>query len=359
MSEYISPENFLNQLVNGIINYWRKFTGSAMTDAEMASIDYQNDWSEDMYIKYFSPEQQLKSTAAGYDAVGLNRMLMAGNSPGATSPSSGSSSSGGASPLGLMDAITSLIGLKNQRTKMDRDWNLEHERMRNERYDIETRRMQTENYGEYLRIVGQGQQQKNDAFWTMFGLEVGEKEANIGLKSAQQEYFWQVANSETTRRRLMESGIEVNNMQVALLGVQKSIEEAKKLYADRYYKAVAELSEYSASSANIDLEVKEKLHGKELLYHGAVAELANIIFDAGMKKDIWEGEAFKQSISGKMTKKDWTQGVLGLLKTLIAGGAAVAVAGVRAGASAVVPPFAGNNPAYNPQTFNPNYSLGI
>lgn len=346
-------------VIRGIVNYWNKLTGADATDAELANIDYQNEWSEDMYNKYYSPEQQLKSQAAGFDAIGLNRMLMAGNSPGATSPSSGSASSGAASPLGIMDAISSLLGVRNQRTKLKQDWALESEHLSNEKFANETRRLEAENYGEYLRILGQGQQQKNDAFWTMFGLDVQEKESNIGLKNAQQEYFWQVANSESVRRRLMESGIEVNNMSVAIQSVQKAILEAQSKYSDKYFSAVAELARIQQESAGIDLGVKNQLNEKKLLYHGAVAEIAEMIFQAGMSQDIWEGDAFKQAVSGKMTKKDWTQSVMGLLKTLIAGGAAIGVAGLRVGAKAIVPPFAGNNPAYNPQTFNPNLELGI
>ena len=44
-------------------------------------MDYQNSWQEDFYRKYGNPSAQIQSTAAGYDEVGLNRMLMAGQSP--------------------------------------------------------------------------------------------------------------------------------------------------------------------------------------------------------------------------------------------------------------------------------------
>ena len=63
---------------------------------------------------YLSPEAQLQSTARGFDSLGLNRMLMAGNSPGASASSVPQSSGGSASSSSaigdLIGAFTSLVG---------------------------------------------------------------------------------------------------------------------------------------------------------------------------------------------------------------------------------------------------------
>lgn len=77
----------------------------------------------EFYDTRLSPEQQIRSTALGYDAAGINRMALAGSSPGATTSSSASAGSPSASgnpstPVDIMGAVSAVMGLK-----MKKDYN--------------------------------------------------------------------------------------------------------------------------------------------------------------------------------------------------------------------------------------------
>lgn len=101
---------------------------SRMSKAEKESMDYEdsiNDENADLaYIRqrefqesYLTPEAQLKSQAAGMDAIGLNRMLIGGNTAGSTGSVQQSSGTSGAAPRnaspldvsGLITGISSLV----------------------------------------------------------------------------------------------------------------------------------------------------------------------------------------------------------------------------------------------------------
>lgn len=61
---------------------------------------------------YLTPAAQLKSQAAGYDAIGLNRMLLAGSQPGASAATApqASASGQGQVPLPSMEGLASMLG---------------------------------------------------------------------------------------------------------------------------------------------------------------------------------------------------------------------------------------------------------
>lgn len=109
----------LKEALKSAVKY---YTHSGMTNdkrEEMAEQDkYLDENREQDYAvekrgfeEMYGPEAQIKSEAAGYDAVGLNRMLMAGSSPGATastpSPSAPSASGGNGDPVA---ALMSVVG---------------------------------------------------------------------------------------------------------------------------------------------------------------------------------------------------------------------------------------------------------
>lgn len=332
---------------SAIESVFKYYTHSGLTGEKKEEMDYSNDLFVQNWDELTGPRAQINDTALGFDDIGLNRMMMAGNQPGATATSPSASGASGADPLGaILGTLMKFKGLSLEQQTIDNDKSLRE-------YANQTKRMEAENYGKYLDIMGNyygtkttGEEYKNQAFWTMFGLDYSSKDADIHLKDAQANYFMQVAQSETTRRLLMESGINVNNIQVAIGTIQKAILIAQQKYSDRYFKAVADLSKLQVDMTQIDATNYQTLQDKGLLYNGAVAELASVIFDAGMTLDIWEGDAFKKAVSGTMTKKDWTQTVTSILKTLIAGGAAVGVAGIRAASRGVVPPMINRPPAY-------------
>lgn len=328
-----------------------KVTGNKMTGAEeqAAALSFDNsqklaeqDYERkiDFYERFESPEARVRQ----YKDAGLNPMLLAGN--GASVSASGGVGAGSApvqssSGSALGGVLSAILGTVTKMQQINTERSLTSSQQDINRYQAETARIQATNYGAYLSALTTGQNQKNEVFYEAFGVDMQNKQADTKAKEAQASYLYEVAGSEVVRRSLMESGIRLNDSQTAMNEVQKAILKAQEKYSDRYFKSVAEISEYQSTIMAQDANVAERLgsKGKDFLYHRAVAECADMIFKAGMDLDIWEGDAFKQAVDGKMTKKDWTEVTMGVLKTILAGGAVVGATAIRSAARAVVPPM--------------------
>lgn len=333
------------KIVSSVWNFINKTTGNAMTTAEQQAAETtlknqqvlnqeEFDRKIDFYERFESPAARVRQ----YKEAGLNPMLLAGN--GASVSASGGVGSAGSAPASTSsgDVLGSVLGSILGAVTKTKQINMERE-MRSRDLDIKDK--QIDAYSQYLSALTTGQNQKNDVFYEAFGVDMANKQADTAAKDAQANYLYQVASSEVVRRRLMESGIRLNDSQIACNEIQKAILEAQEKYSDRYFKAIAEISEYQSTLLSIDADIASRLSksGNDLLYHKAVAECAQMIFDAGMKLDIWEGDAFKAAVDGKMTKKDWTEVTIGVIKTLLAGGAVVGATALRAASRAVVPPM--------------------
>lgn len=331
----------LFRLLSTSLESWlKKVSGSGLTSAEqeLAETTLRNqqvlnqqeyDRKIDFYERFESPIAQVRQ----YKQAGLNPMLLAGSGAGAAASGGvGSAGSAPASSVPMADILGSILGFVTKKKQMDQEKALRE-------YENETQRLQVTNYGAYLAALTKGQEQKNDTFYEAFGVDMQGKEADIKAKEAQATYLNEVAGSEVVRRSLMESGIRLNDSQTAINEIQKAIIKAQSKYADKYFKAVAEISEAQATIEGINAGVEQKLaeKGKEYQYHARVAECADMIFKAGMDLDIWNGEAFQKAISGEMTKKDWTGSVISLLKTLIGAGAVLGASALRSSARGVVP----------------------
>lgn len=346
-----------------------KTTGSKMTPAEEQAADTtlknQQLLNEEEYARKIDFYERFESPAAQvrqYKEAGLNPMLLAGNgasvsaSGGVGSAGSASAQTSAGSALG--GVLSAVLGMVSKMKQIDTERSLTSSQQDINRYQAETARLQARNYGAYLAALTEGQNQKNSVFYEAFGVDMQNKQSDTKAKEAQASYLYEVAASETVRRSLMESGIRLNDSQTAMNEVQKAILKAQEKYSGRYFKAIAKISEYQSTIVAQDANVAERLgfKGKDFLYHRAVAECADMIFKAGMDLDIWEGDAFKQAVDGRMTKKDWTSTVFSLLKTVLAGGAIVGSAAIRSAAKVVVPPMP------NPSAYQPNawqYGAGV
>lgn len=90
--------SWLGNILDSVVKY---YTHSGMTGESKETMDYENNLFQQNWDERTGPRAQLNDTALAYDDIGLNRMLMAGNQPGATS-SSPSPSSSSADPLGTI-----------------------------------------------------------------------------------------------------------------------------------------------------------------------------------------------------------------------------------------------------------------
>lgn len=133
---FLPGKHILNWLTKGkldsvIDNLVASYSGVEMTNAQKQALKYEDELADEnadeAYRKevafqeaYLTPEAQLRSMAAGYDALGLNRMLMAGAQPGAsasTAPSAGTPSGSGESK-DISGILGNVIGAVMQSQKL-------------------------------------------------------------------------------------------------------------------------------------------------------------------------------------------------------------------------------------------------
>lgn len=340
---------FGNEEIATQISSWlNSQTGAHMTNASKENMDYsfdqQQQLNEQEYIRkreFYEDYESYAAQVRQMGEAGLNPALMYGNGA-SVSASGGIGSAGSAHPAdvggvgSLSNIIASIAGVVQRNKERKQEKAIADEQNRIRLYEAETHRVEAQNYGAYLTELTRGKQYENDTFFEMFGLKADEIEANIGLKNQQKEYFIQVANSESVRRQLMQSGIRLNDAETACATVQKAILEAQEKYSDKYFKAVADFQTANASIAGVEADIVDKTQVERL--DAAKAELADLIIRAGMDAKIFMGEAFQRSVEGEMTKKDWTQTVSKIVTSLIAGGAVVGATAIRGAARGVVPP---------------------
>lgn len=134
-----------------------------MSPADKQSLDYQDEIADqnaiDSYMRqkefqdaYLTPAAQIRSQAEGFQAVGLNKMLLGGSAPGASSSTGsqaqlGATSGNGTQNIGAL--IGSLIGAVQQSRKIDIE--ASHTSAQNEllRQQAESQRIENKYKDEY------------------------------------------------------------------------------------------------------------------------------------------------------------------------------------------------------------------
>lgn len=327
----------------------KSLTDSGMTQGQIERADRQledtrilNEEEYDRKIDFYERFESPSALVSQYKEAGLNPALLYGNmSTSATggigsagSVSQASAASGGMSAM--LGMISTLFGIKQKRDQMKMENQIYADRNDIQREQVAVQRMQAVNYGKYLDALTTGKNYENSVFFDMFNLRKRDIESSVELREEQKNYFVEVASSEEVRRRLMESGIRLNDVNAAATEIQKAILVAQEKYSDQYFKAVADMQSSQALMAGIESSIFEKTTSER--YDAAKAELQDIVIRAGMDAKIFTGTAFEKSVEGDLTKKDWTQVWSKLIGAVVASGAVVGGAAIRAGARSVVPP---------------------
>lgn len=156
---YTSVDSFVN-----------KYTGKGLTNSDTQKALLEDEIADEnstvAYMRqkefqeaYLTPEAQLKSQAAGYDALGINRMMLAGSQPGASASTAPASSGGTAGSIAgsgdllgsLMSAIFKAKDLKLQEELGNRELDIKerevdaqaaHNQALTENLDIQNRNLQ-------------------------------------------------------------------------------------------------------------------------------------------------------------------------------------------------------------------------
>lgn len=306
-------------------NLKKKLTGEGMTsaDKEAAALSLENqqilnqeeyDRKIDFYERYESPEARVRQ----YKEAGLNPMLLAGGGAGVSA--SGGVGSAGSAPADntsggadLLSALTGLIGLtqKAQQLKLDR---MDAE---TRRYDAETRRTQSIEYMDYLRSLTENKDEETLQMREMFPL----KKENL---EKQTTYYSELARSEEGRRRLMESGVELNDAEKAIKLREEAILAAQEKYADQYYSAVQALTYYQSRIAYTQSEFERRTLEKRI--EGLNYQVSDMLFEAALKS-----KAFTNF--GPMQVREWINTGARVITSL--GGVALGVSGLSSGAAAI------------------------
>ena len=278
----------LNQILTGksLENLIKSLTHSGITDEARETMDLQlenqqllnqqeYDRKIDFYERFESPEAQVRQ----YKDAGLNPLLLAGSGAGASASggvgSPGSAGTAGASGGNLLTAIASIAGIMNQQKQLQ----IQEQDANTRLYDAETRRQQSVDYMAYLRSLTR----KTD-------VESSQMEEMFPLKK---EYLIQQTNklledikSEPVQRALMQSGIDLNTAEKALKYRQAAILAAQEKYSERYFKAVADLTEAQARLAEVQNEFERRTLEKRIT--GLNAEVNDMIIQAGIDAKVFE-----------------------------------------------------------------------
>lgn len=347
-------------------NLAKKISGSAMTGAELEAADLQltnqrilndEDYQRkiDFYERYESPEAMVRQ----YKEAGINPMLLAGNGAGASASGGVGTGSAdvhtdGGDPGMLASILSSMLGFFQSQKGLNNE--MEIAKMRNA-VDVEKNRInasQVDAYNKYLDALRTGKEKENAIFDDVWAVKRENILADTDLKNQQWSRLQSLMESDSVQRKLWESGIKLYDASAVATAVQTAILEAQSKYADQYFKATAEIQSWQAQIAQVEGTIFQKTAEKRL--RAAEAELADIVIKAGMDARVYESEAFKKSLEGRMTSKDKAQLWGGIVRTAL--GSAIAVGGgiaIKAMTPAVAPMY--GFPGTQSATFSSSYSL--
>lgn len=361
---------YVTSLLDNIVKHYAH-TGMTGEAKETADYDFdlqqrlneeEFDRKKEFFELYESPEAQVRQ----YKSAGLNPALMFGN--GASVSASGGIGSAGSVDVpgpsggdlsGIIQAVIGIGDLKRRKRQQSIDAGFEATRLRQADDQIQINKQYQHNYGLYLAAVTRGKEIENENLPRFLELRNENLEKDSALKDKQAGYFTELCNSEDVRRRLMESGIRLNDVTKAGQLVQNSILRAQEKYSDEYFAAVKKYQEAVSSMAEVDASIYEKTKDRRL--KAAEAELCQVIIRAGMDARLYEGEAFEKMVEGKMNSKEKTEFLGSIIRATITAGTAAAVAALKFSAKAVTPPMTPGMQSQVQSYFSPyeNYAPGL
>ncbi len=295
------------------------FNRRKMSKAEREAMKYQDELADEnadiayqrqrqLQESYFSPAAQLQSQAAGYDSLGLNRMLMAGNGAGAVGSnvpqSSGSSQS---SPRELSLDTSSILGAAIQGFQMKQEKELMQQRIDIERMNIkaqasflrqqtEAKRLENMYLEDYLKnrnaniLASTEQAQANADLLRKRGVEqniintycvdreqavLNKIRADKSLSDAQREYTIELARNQPKLRDKMDA-------EISRLFSLSNLDASQANYVDKLGSIAVEKLPAELADINQRIEYYGKQIGltdKQIKWYTA-QQIAKIVTDA-------------------------------------------------------------------------------
>lgn len=246
------------------IRNWNK-----MSPAKKQELDYEDEIADEnadeafrkqkeFQEMYLTPEAQIKSQAAGFDAIGLNRMMLAGGAPGASSSSAPQASVSGASGnLTVTDVLSSALAfskLKNEVKLRDKELGIQDKLA-----DAQIRS---------LTANAQGQESFN-----LFAPQI---------YSSQVDVLKDTLRNNVVQRNLWRSGISLNEAKRSvertsafLNGIQANLLSSDARYRDQFNYLTNQLYYWGVESARVQGQYAERFAKKQLsLISGQIVNLS-------------------------------------------------------------------------------------
>lgn len=243
---------------------WRK-----MAPSKKEELDYEDEIADEnadesfrkqkeFQEMYLTPEAQLKSQAAGFDAIGLNRMMLAGGAPGASSSTAPEASVSGASGN---PTVTDVLGsaLAFSRLKIDAKLREKELSIQDKLADAQVRS---------LTANAQGQESFN-----LFAPQI---------YSSQVDVLKDTLRNNVVQRNLWRSGISLNEAKRSvertsafLNGIQANLLNSDARYRDQFNFLTNQLYFWGVESARVQGQYAERFAKKQLsLLSGQIVNLA-------------------------------------------------------------------------------------
>lgn len=257
----IAGKDYADSAFDAIDNALATYTGSSMTQREREKADYEDAISDDNAdIAYqrtreltqdFGPSWQIQQTKLGYESAGLNPMMMAGISPGASGGTSAPLSSGGsAGGLQSSSMIESLIAAAFQKKKLD---------IEQQHVDNETK--ETDAKVESLNI-------ENANLQDLLDLQKGELSKKI-------EFMGQQIETEPVKRALLKTEIGLRQAQTAVQENMAALQKIDLKYHDAYQAAQLGIAQAYRALQETQSKYQEKLLLQQIGINAKQIEIMN------------------------------------------------------------------------------------
>lgn len=235
------------------IRNWNKMSPAKKEELEFED-EFADENADEAFRKqkefqemYLTPEAQIKSQAAGFDAIGMNRMMLAGGAPGASSSSAPQASVSGASgnPT-VTDVLSSALAFS--RLKTDAKLREKELTIQDKLADAQVRS---------LNANATGQESFN-----LFAPQIYSSQVDV-LKDS--------LRNNVVQRNLWRSGISLNEAKRSvertsafLNGIQANLLSSDARYRDQFNFLTYQLYYWGVESARVQGQYAERFANKQL-----------------------------------------------------------------------------------------------
>lgn len=298
-----------------ILSAWlAKVTGAEMTAADKQKALLEDELAdENATVAYerqralnedFGPRWQMQQTAAGFDDVGLNRMLMAGSSPGASASSAPMSSGGTAGTSAGSADIMSLFLNSALRAKQ---------------LEIEEGHLANETKKTDAEV--QGLDISNANLQDLLDLQKGELDKKI-------EFMGQQIETEPVKRALLRTEIGLKQAETAVNENLSMLQKIDLKYHDAYLAAQLGIAQAYAGIAATNNKYQQRLLEQQIGINAKQIEILQQTIITGKLQNGLLGKQFQYYDSDRKFNR-WNTGIGTAAKVV------GAVAGISMGGAAI------------------------